>query len=212
MYDILDIYSKPYDEKNPVICVDEKSKELHDETRTPIPAKPKKGTQSSRRKLADYEYKRNGVQNIFVAVEPLAGKRRVEVTDRRTKKDFAEFIELLLKEDYKEADCIHIVLDNLNTHFEKSFIETFGIRKSKKILSRICFHYTPKHASWLDMAEIEINALSRQCLNRRIPTKDFLKSEVKAWVDQRNDDKIKIVWKFTKQDADTKLSKHYCKN
>lgn len=202
MYDLLDLYAKPYDPRNPVICIDEKSKQLIDETRTPLPMKP------GRPEKYDYEYKRLGTRNIFVSVEPLAGKRKIEVTKRRTKKDFALFAQTLIGE-YREAEKIHIVLDNLNTHFESSFYETLGKREARRVLKRITFHYTPKHASWLDMAEIEINALSRQCIAGRIATEEDLIQRIKSWEIQRNKEERKILWKFTKQDADRKLSHHY---
>ena len=157
MYDLLELYAKPYDPEYPVICIDEKSKQLLGENKSPIPMKPGKPGKY------DYEYKRQGTRNIFVCVEPLAGKRKIRVTKRRTKKDFAEFVQGLEK-DYSEAKKIHIVLDNLNTHFESSFYETFNKKEAKRILKKIQFHYTPKHASWLDMAEIEINVLSNQCI------------------------------------------------
>ena len=204
MYDILDLYQKAYDPKRPVICVDEKSKQLLEQVRETIQGKPGKPAK------IDYEYKRNGTRNIFVAVEPLAGRRKVSVTETRKKTDFARFINALSKSPpYREATSIRIVLDNLNTHFEKSFIETFGEKKAAKILARIEFYYTPKHASWLNMAEIEINALETECLRRRIATAELLENEVYACVKSRNEKKRKIVWTFTRQKADTKLSKHY---
>ena len=167
MYDLLNLYEKPYNSKYPVVCIDEKSKQLIGENRTPIPMKP--GSPGK----YDYEYKRNGTRNIFVAVEPKAWKRKIQVTRRRTKKDFAKFVQELIK-DYSGATKIHIVLDNLNTHFESSFYETFDKKEAKRILKRIVFHYTPKHASWLDMAEIEINVLSNQCIAGRISTEEQL--------------------------------------
>lgn len=157
MYDLLNLYAKPYNPLYPVICLDEKSKQLIAEIRTPIPMKPGEDEKY------DYEYKRQGTRNIFVSVEPKGGKRKVRVTKRRTKQDFAKFVQGLVQ-DYGHAKKIHLVVDNLNTHFESSFYETFSKKEAKKILKRIKFHYTPKHASWLDMAEIEINVLSRQCI------------------------------------------------
>lgn len=202
MYDLLNLYEKPYNPKHPVICIDEKSKQLIGENRIPIPMKPGSPVKY------DYEYKRNGTRNIFVAVEPKAGKRKIQVTKRRTKKDFAKFVQELIK-DYSEAIKIHIVLDNLNTHFESSFYETFNKKEAKRILKRIEFHYTPKHASWLNMAEIEINILSNQCIAWRIPTEEQLIKQIIPWEQQRNKEEKKIIWKFTKQDADNKLSQHY---
>jgi hypothetical protein len=200
MYGILNLYTQEYNPQEPVICVDEKSKQLIEDTREAILGKIKK---------QDYEYKRNGTQNIFVAVEPLAGKRIVEVTDTRKKVDFANFIKDLKEQNYKEVDKIHIVLDNLNTHFDKSFIETFGESEARKILDNIVFHYTPKHASWLNMAEIEIGVMDRQCLNRRIATKEKMIHELEIWQRHRNEKGAKIIWNFSCQDADQKLAKHY---
>lgn len=157
MYILLDLYEKEYNPKEPVICIDEKSKQLIEEKRTPIAMKP--GSQAKH----DYEYKRNGTRNIFVAVEPKGGKRIIAVTKTRTKKDFANFVKEV-SEAYRQTKTIRIVVDNLNTHFEKSFYETFSKKEADKILSKIHFCYTPKHGSWLNMAEIEINMMERECL------------------------------------------------
>lgn len=203
MYDILELYALPYNSEEPVVCVDEKSKQLIEETRESISGK------KGKTKKIDYEYKRNGTRNIFVAVEPKKGKRHVKVTKRRTKSDFAYFIKDIVMRKYKSARKVHIVLDNLNTHFESSFYETFAKEEADEILARIKFHYTPKHASWLNMAEIEIGAMDKQCLNQRIPTEKKMKSELKAWQKRRNKKKATIDWKFTKQDADEKLGDHY---
>jgi hypothetical protein len=183
--------------------MDEKSKQLLEDSRKPIAAKP-----GSYEKY-DYEYKRKCTCNIFVAVEPKAGMRFVKVTDTRTKADFAQFILELVEVHFPKVDYIQIVLDNLNTHFVGSLIETFGKRKTNSLMKRIKFIYTPKHASWLNMAEIEINIMDRQCTGGRIETKKKLTAEVKKWNKDRNKKKCKIEWKFTKQDADKKLSKHY---
>ena len=199
MYKVLNLYNKKYDEKYPVVCVDEKSKQLLGEIRKPIPMK--EGSPAKH----DYEYKRNGTSNIFVAVEPKAGNHFLKVTKRRTKQDFAIFIkELLMK--YKKANKIQLVADNLNTHFEKSFYETFKKSEAIKILERIKFIYTPKHASWLNMAEIEINMLETECLDRKIETHDKLIREVSAWELEKNKTKKMIQWNFTKKKADMKLS------
>lgn len=203
MYKILDLYMQPYCDKNPTICVDEKSKQLIMDTREPIPMKPGKPEKT------DYEYKRNGTRNIFVAVEPLAGNHIISVTKKRTKKDFALFIKGLLNKTYKTAEKVNIVCDNLNTHFEKSFYETFSKPEANRILRRINFYYTPKHASWLNMAEIEINMLEEECIGRKIPTEKELKNEIKAWELRANTRKKKINWSFTKRDAYKKLNKHY---
>jgi len=203
MYDLLDLYEEPYDPRRPVIGVDEKSKQLLEDTRKPIPMKP-----GSPEKY-DYEYKRKGTVNIFLCVEPKAGKRVTKVTDRRTKKDFANFIKDLVDHEYRDVETLRIVLDNLNTHVEDAFFEAFDKKEAERILRKIEFHYTPKHASWLNIAEIEINVLDVECTGRRMGNKEFLTKELEVWEKRRNQQKKKIVWKFTKQDADKKLSKYY---
>src|ERR1035437_3046051 len=203
MYRILDLYKEPYNQKFPVLCFDEKSKQLLADSRKPIPLKPGSA------KKYDYEYKRNGTCNIFAAVEPKAGRHFVEVTGQRTRCDFAKFIKDLVEKEYKEATKVRIVLDNLNTHFEKSFYETFAKRESKRLLKRIQFVYTPKHASWLNIAEIEINMMDVECLDRNIGNGQELEKELKAWCSQKNQEKKKIIWRFTRKKADKKLSKHY---
>jgi hypothetical protein len=202
MYNLLNLYGYKYNEQYPVVCMDEKSKQLIEDKRSIIPMKP-----GSPEKY-DGEYKRMGTQNIFVGVEPLAGKRYIKVTDQRKKGDYAQFIKELVKR-YPKAKKIRLVADNLNTHFESSFYETFNVRKARTLLERIEFHYTPKHGSWLNMAEIEINVLNRECLNRRIGQKNILKKEIATWTKQRNKEKKKIKWTFTKKKADKKLSKYY---
>lgn len=194
MEDLLELYAEKYDPKKPVVCLDEKSKQLLGDSRPSLPVRPGKTA------VQDYEYVRNGTANIFVAVEPQGGKHITEVTDYRKKPDYARFLEQIVAE-YPHADCIRIVQDNLNTHFEKSLLETFGKRKTRQLMKRIEFHYTPKHASWLNMAEIEIGILERQCLNRRISTKKRLKREIKAWNSFRNRNKAQIHWKFTQTKA-----------
>lgn len=203
MYALLELYERKYDERYPVICMDEKSKQLIGNVRGILPLKP------GRSAKYDYEYRRNGTRNIFVAVEPLAGRRKITVTRNRRKKDFACFIKELIEKDYNKAEKIRLVLDNLNTHFAGSFYETFTKREAKKILSKIEFNYTPKHGSWLNMAEIEINMMDRECLARRIGKGDELKNEIAHWSQQRNKAKKRINWSFTKKDADKKLSKYY---
>lgn len=204
MYKLLDLYQIPYNPRMPLICIDEKSKQLIADTKLQLPMKPGKS------KRYDYEYKRNGTVNIFVAVEPKSGKRIYKVTDYKKKADFAVFIKDIINSQYfKDVDKVQIVVDNLNTHFKKSFYDTFEKSEADKILNKVDFHYTPKHGSWLNMAEIEINALERQCLNRRIGDKSILINEVKSCENRRNEQKIKIKWFFTKQDADRKLSKYY---
>lgn len=203
MYKLLDLYATAYDKDFPVVCMDEKSKQLIMDTRKAIPLKP-----GSLEKY-DYEYKRNGTRNIFVAVEALAGKRRIKVTRTRKKGDFAHFIKEVIDQDYPQAKKVRLVLDNLNTHFSSSFHETFSKEEAERILGKIDFYYTPKHGSWLNMAEIEINMMDRECLARRIGEAEKLISEINHWTDNRNHAKKKIYWTFTKQDADKKLSKYY---
>jgi len=203
MYDLLGLYAKPYDAAEPVVCLDEKSKQLLQQTHRPIPATPGEIAKE------DYEYKRAGTRNLFMAVEPKGGHREVEVTRRRTKPDFVAFVQFLALEVYAQARKIHLVLDNLNTHFRASFEETMGLEAAAGFLSRLEFHYTPKHASWLNMAEIEIGILERQCTGRRIGDEAHLCSEVSAWQQRRNQAECQIEWKFTRQDADRKLARHY---
>jgi hypothetical protein len=203
MYGLLDLYARPYLEREPVVCIDEKSKQLLKDMRTPLPLKP--GVLAKQ----DYEYKRAGTCNLFVAVEPKGERRIVEVTARRTKVDFVDFVCRLLKAVYARARKVHLVVDNLNTHFRSSFEEVLGYKAATVILRRIEFHYTPKHASWLNMAEIEIGILERQCLGRRLKDQATITLEVAAWQQRRNTDHCGIVWSFTRQDADRKLSGHY---
>jgi len=203
MYKVLNLYNKPYDKACPVICFDEKSKQLLEDSRKPIPLKP------GRVAKYDYEYKRKGTCNIFSAIEPKAGKHYLKVTDKRTRQDFARFMKWLIEDKYKNATKTKIVLDNLNTHFEKSFYETFSKKEAKKILKRIQFVYTPTHASWLNMAEIEINMMDKECLDRNIGNKKELEKQLNKWCSQNNKEKRKIKWSFTKENADKKLSKYY---
>ena len=203
MYDLLGLYAQPYDPTEPVICLDEKSKQLLQQTRRPIPVTSRQVAKE------DYEYKRAGTRNLFVAVEPKAGHREVEVTRRRTKPDFVAFVQYLAQEVYAQARKIHLVLDNLNTHFRASFEQVMGLEAAAVFLSRLEFHYTPKHASWLNMAEIEIGILDRQCTGCRIGDEARLCSEVLAWEQRRNQERRRIEWKFSRQDADQKLSRHY---
>ena len=203
MYDLLALYARPYDPQEPVVCLDEKSKQLLAQTRAVLTAGPGQIAKE------DYEYRRAGTRNLFVAVEPQAGHREVSITLRRTKRDFVEFVRHLAQGVYAAAQTIHLVLDNLNTHFRASFEEVLGLPEATAFLARVQFHYTPKHASWLNMAEIEIGVLDRQCTGRRIGEEMRLRTEVAAWQQQRNATKCRIQWKFTRQHADQKLSKHY---
>ena len=203
MYDVLDLYEEPYDPKRPLVNLDEKPKQLLGEKRVSIPIKcgsPEK---------YDYEYVRNDTANIFMAVEFKAGKRVTQVTKRRTMKDFALFVRMLVDVEYPDVEVVRLVTDNLNTHKKKAFYETFSKEEAERILSKIEFHYTPKHASWLNTAEIEINVMDIECTGRRIGDMDTLTREVAAWTKRRNDQKKKINWKFTKELADKKLSKYY---
>jgi hypothetical protein len=200
MEDILNLYAKPYDPTQPVLCTDEKSKQLIEDTRTVTNTK-----EGSPRKR-DYEYKRHGTRNVFVAVEPKGGHREVTVTAHRKRMDFAKEIRRVVDlPRYRDADKIHIVLDNLNTHFEKSFLETFGAEETRRLMNRIEFHHTPTHASWLNMAEIEIGILDRQCIRGRIPTEEKLVQRVSAWQYERNTEQATISWKFTVENARTKF-------
>jgi hypothetical protein len=157
----------------------------------------------------DYEYERAGTCNLFVAVEPKGGRRVVMVTDHRAKADFVTFVQHLLKQVYAKSRRIHLVMDNLNIHFHKCFEDVLGVKKATSLLRRVVFHYTPKHASWLNMAEIEIGVLDRQCLNRRLSDRVTLVSEVDAWQSRRNNEQCSIQWSLSRQDADTKMSRHY---
>ena len=203
MYDVLDLYEKPYDPKRPQVCLDEKPKQLIGEKRNPIPMKPGSCEKT------DYEYVRNGTANIFVAVDFKAGKRITQVTNQRTMKDFAMFVKKVVDEGFPDAEVIELICDNLNTHKPKSFYEKFNKQEAERILNKIEFHHTPKHASWLNAAEIEINVMDTECTGKRIPNKEKLSSEVAAWTKRRNEQKKKINWRFTKKKADEKLSKYY---
>ena len=202
MEDVLDVYAKPYDKKAPVICLDEKSKQLLADSRPSLP------TAKGKIAIQDYEYVRKGTGNIFVAVEPLARKRITQVTRRRTKLGYALFLERLVK-NYPKARSIHLVQDNLNTHFLPSLIEAFGVRKAQSLWKKIVPHYTPKHASWLNMAEIEINALSTQCLDRRLASLEKLHGEVEACTARRNRDRTMIRWTFSREKAKKKFPTLY---
>ncbi len=203
MYELLALYARPLCRQEPVVCVDEKSKQLLRDTRPPVSVQPAAPAKH------DYEYARAGTCNLFVAVEPKGGRRIVEVTERRAKIDFVAFIERLLEYVYPHARRVHLVLDNLNTHFRVCFEEVLGVTAARQLLRRVVFHYTPKHASWLNMAEIEIGILDRQCLDRRLPTQSLLAAEVAAWERRRNAAGCCIAWTFTRQIADRKMGRHY---
>ena len=199
---VLDVYKRPYDLRYPVVCMDESPKQLISETKVPLPASV------GRPARYDYEYKRCGVCNVFLACEPLAGKRLVAVTERKTKKDWAYFLEEIATQ-YESAEKITLVMDNLNTHKPGSFYETFTPDKAKALWDRFEFVYTPKHGSWLNMAEIELNVLTGQCLNRRIDDIEVVRKEVLAWQEFRNNKNAKVNWQFTAENARIKLSRLY---
>lgn len=203
MYQLCDLYRRPYDPDEPVVCVDEKSVQI---------------VSASRRDLAmghghpvkqDYEYVRKGTRNLFVAVEPKGGKRQVRPTARRTKVDFVGFVQGLAEGLYAGVRKLHLVMDNLNTHTPKVFNEILGAEAAARLLDRLEFHYTPKHASWLNMAELEIGILSRQCLGRSFADAEEMEREVSAWQQRRNEEGRCLNWKFSREDADRKLSRHY---
>ena len=203
MYEVLALYAQPYREQEPVICIDEKGKQLIQDSRRPLPMK--RGVSAK----YDYEYVRAGTCNVFVAVEPKGGRRVIEVTERRTKPEFVGFVQQLLEHTYASARKVHLVLDNLNTHFHSCFEEVLGRSAARALLQRVQFHHTPKHASWLNMAEIEISILERQCLGRRLMDRATARREVNAWQRQRNAERRGIDWTFTCQDADRRLARHY---
>jgi hypothetical protein len=203
MYTILRLYSEPYDPYYPIICFDEKHKHLTGDLVDKIPMKP-----GSPEKY-DYQYSRNGTANIFVAVDFKGGKRDITVTDRRTKADFAHYIKHLVDNVFPEAKHLRIIMDNLNTHTYLSILETFGFNEAVELISKITFYYTPKHASWLNIAEIEINVMDIECTGRRIKDKNLLISETTAYQNYRNENECKINWNFNKENADEKLSKYY---
>ena len=203
MEDVLRVYQLPYDHRAPVVCMDEASKQLIGEVTAPLPLRVGRAT------CEDYEYERKGVCNPFMCCEPLRGWRHVRVTARRTRKDWAECIRELADVSYPHATRIRLVLDNLNTHTGASLYETFPPKEARRLLDRLEFHYTPKHASWLNMAEIEIGVLQSQCLDRRLDNADWLRSEIGAWEERRNQRQVKIHWSFTIAVARHKLHKLY---
>ena len=203
MEEVLDVYERPYDPRFPQVCFDEASRQLVGESRTPLPAAP------GRPARYDYEYVRNGVANLFMVSEPLAGKRFVTVTDRRTAVDFAHVIKDLVDVRYPQAERLVVVMDNLNTHTPASLYLAFPPAEAKRLADKLELHYTPKHGSWLNMAEIELGVLSRQCLGRRIPDKPLLKGEVALWQAARNRAGTAINWRFTTADARIRLKRLY---
>ena len=203
MEDILDLYVLPYDPRYPLVTFDEVPYQLVSETRIPLPARPGQPARY------DYEYKREGTRNLFITFQPLLGWRHVEVTQRRTKVDFASQMKDLVDVRFPDALAIRVVIDNLNIHTPGALYETFEPEEARRILRKLEFHYTPKHASWLNMVEIEIAVLSDQCLDRRIGDVEILKSEIAAWEKERNDKKATVNWRFTATDARVKLKRLY---
>lgn len=206
MEDVLDLYAEEYDEKRPKVNFDETSRQLIADTRAPV------GVGRGRPQRYDYEYERKGTRNLFIFCEPQTGWRHVEVTQRRTKTDFAHQMKWLVDARYPEAEVIRVVMDNLNTHGPGSLYEAFEPSEARRIAKKLEFHYTPKHGSWLNMAEIELSIMQRQCLNRRIANEESLKGEVAAWEQQRNDAKETIDWRFSITDAREKLKRLYPSN
>jgi DDE superfamily endonuclease len=203
MEDVLELYAEADDPRRPRVNFDECSVELHADARPPEPPAP------GRPARVDYEYVRNGTANLFVVVDPTAGRRHVAVTERRTKADFADQMRWLCDDLYPDADRVRVVLDNLNTHTTGALYEAFGPAEARRLAAKLEFHYTPKHASWLNMAELELSVLARQCLGRRIPDAATLGTQVKAWQDARNRDKVKINWCFRVADARKKMAMVY---
>lgn len=203
MEDVLEVYKQPYNPAFPVVCFDETNRQLIEETRKAIPVRP------GRAKRTDYEYRRRGVVNLFMMFEPLKARRHVKLTERRTRKDWAECIRDLVDVHYPEAKKIILVEDNLNTHTIGSLYEAFSPEEARRLAKKLELHYTPRHGSWLNMAEIEIGVLSRQCLSQYIPEKDLMRTEVAAWEQKRNQANATVDWQFTTADARIKLKKLY---
>jgi DDE superfamily endonuclease len=203
MEEVLEIYVSTEDPDYPLVCFDEASKQLVKETRLPQPLEPGKPARE------DYEYERNGTANIFMFFAPMTGWRHVEITEQRTQIDYAQQMKWLVDKGFPDAIKIRVVQDNLNTHVKASLYKAFQPEEARRILNRLEFHYTPKHGSWLNMAEIELSVLSRQCLDRRIPDQETLKIEVKAWEEKRNDNSNTVGWRFTTEDARIKLKHLY---
>ena len=203
MEDVLDLYAEPYAADRPVVCFDELPFQLLADKRTPQPVAP------SRPARVDYEYRRQGTANLFLCFEPLAGWRHVEVTARRTNRDFAEQMRALVDEHYPEAPVIAVVMDNLSTHSPAALYQTFSPSEARRLVKRLDFHDTPKHGSWLNMAELEFAILSRQCLHRRLPDPTTLRKEIAAWETRRNQSRATAHWRFTTAQARTKLQRLY---
>ena len=200
---MLEVYQRSFTDEEVLVCLDETSKQHIKETRMPLPARP------GEPEKYDFEYERNGVSNLFMLSAPLEGWRHVKVTDHHTKVDWAHVIKELVDEHYPEKKKIVLVMDNLNTHKVSSLYAAFKPEEARRIAERLEIHYTPKHGSWLDMAEIEIGVMARQCLDRRIPDQNTLKREIKAWQDERNKKEIRVNWRFTTKDARVRLKSLY---
>jgi DDE superfamily endonuclease len=209
MEDVLEVYTRPYDPRFPQVCMDESSKQLLGEVQEPLPARPATSAHRGTVRREDYAYEREGTANLFLACEPLRGWRHVAVTARRTAVDWAHFIRNLVDVQYPAAERLVLVLDNLNTHGPASLYEAFTPAEARRILQRLEIHYTPKHGSWLDMAEIELSVLARQCLDRRITTREDLARQVAAWEATRTAAEVTIDWRFTTADARIKLKHLY---
>jgi transposase len=205
MEDILALYTQPEDPQRPLVCMDEVPKQLISDVRHPLPA------QEDQPKRVDYEYERHGVANLFMFFEPFAGRRHVKVTDTRTRLDWAQAMRELSDEIFPDAEKIIVVLDNLNTHTPSAFYLAFEPEEARRLVNRFEFHFTPKHGSWLNMAEIELSVLSRQCINRRIPDEQTLRQTVQAWVDDRNSKVVMVDWRFSTAEARIKLKRLYPK-
>lgn len=203
MEDVLQVYHRPYDARRPVICMDETNKQCIGEVRRPLPTKP------GQPQRVEHEYLRNGVAQIFLEIEPLTGRRHVAVTERRTSRDWGRWVRDMLETRYPQAERVVLVLDNLNTHAVASLYETFAARHARQLAERLEIHYTPKHGSWLNMAEIELSALCRQCLARRIPDIETMRTEIAAWEQDRNHRQTPIDWHFTTSEARVKLKRLY---
>jgi DDE superfamily endonuclease len=203
MEDVLEVYQRPADPKRPLVCMDEASKQLLSESREPLPMKP------GQPERYDYEYVREGTANRFMFFAPLVGRRHLAVTDRRTRVEWAEAVRDLIDVQFPEAETIVLVMDNLNTHTPASFYEAFEPAEARRLASKLEIHYTPKHGSWLNMAEIELSVLDRQCLDRRLPNKETVVQEVAAWETERNRREMTVDWRFTTADARIKLKRLY---
>jgi hypothetical protein len=203
MEDVLDVYQRPFDLKRPLVCMDEASKPLHADSREPLPMQPGKPMRE------DYEYVRHGTANLFMFFAPLLGQRHVAVTEQRTRTDWAKAMREMIDFQYPEAERIVLVMDNLNTHTPASFYEAFEPAEARRLAAKLEIHYTPKHGSWLNMGEIELSVLDRQCLDRRLPDKETVEQEVAAWEAERNARQMSVNWRFTTADARIKLKRLY---